>query len=84
MSLTETYPKISLKAARVNANLSQEEAAKRIGVCKSTLQSYERGDTIPDWDTVDKITKVYKFPASLIFFSRKLALSETTEPRRGQ
>lgn len=74
-SVTE-YPKISLKAARVNANLSQEEAAKRIGVCKSTLQHYEKGETVPDWNTVDEIARVYNFPASLIYFNQKLALSE--------
>lgn len=67
------YPKISLRAARVNANLSQEEAAKLIGVSKATLQNYEKGETIPSWDTVDTISRVYNFPASYIIFARKLA-----------
>lgn len=69
----EVYPKISLKAARVNANLSQEEAARLIGVCKATLQNYEKGETVPDWDVVDAIARVYNFPASFINFARKLA-----------
>lgn len=76
MDYAVNYPKISLKAARVNANLSQEEAARRIGVCKSTLQSYEKGQTVPAWDTVDEIARVYNFPASLICFNQKLALNE--------
>ena len=78
MSLQEQYPKISLRAARVNANLSQAEAAQLIGVCKATLQNYEKGETIPDWDTVDAISRAYNFPASYINFARKLALSEQT------
>lgn len=69
----ELYPKISLRAARVNANLSQSEAAKRIGLCKSTLQNYEKGETVPDWETVDNIARVYNFPVNLISFARKLA-----------
>lgn len=73
VSAQEMYPKISLKAARVNANLSQEEAARLIGICKATLQNYEKGETVPDWDVVDAIARVYNFPASLINFARKLA-----------
>lgn len=73
MSSKEAYPKISLKAARVNANLSQEEAARLIGVCKATLQNYEKGETVPDWDVVDAIARAYNFPANLINFTRKLA-----------
>lgn len=73
MSMQEAYPKISLKAARVNANLSQEEAARLIGVCKATLQNYEKGETVPDWDVVDAIARAYNFPASFINFARKLA-----------
>lgn len=73
MNPQETYPKISLKAARVNANLSQEEAARLIGVCKATLQNYEKGETVPDWNTVDAIARVYNFPASFINFAQKLA-----------
>ncbi|MEJ9209654.1 helix-turn-helix transcriptional regulator, partial [Paenibacillus larvae] len=34
---------ISLKAARVNAELEQEVAASKIGVTAKTLSNYERG-----------------------------------------
>lgn len=64
-------PKISLRAARVNANLLQREAAERIGISKAALQSYENGVTIPAWDTVEKIERTYNYPASFIFFERK-------------
>ena len=62
------YPKISLKAARVNADLSQDEASQKIGISKSTLQGYEKGKTVSKWDIVDRILNVYDFPSELIFF----------------
>ena len=70
---TQKFPKISLAAARVNAGLNQQEAAKALGVSVATLQNYESGKTVPQWGTVQKIERVYKFPADFIFLS---ALSE--------
>ena len=70
-----TYPKIQLKAARVNANLSQDEAAELLNISKATLQNYESGRTIPQWDMVKKIGEVYKFPTDFIFFGTNYALS---------
>lgn len=61
-------PKISLKAARVNANLSQHQAADALGINVSTLQNYETGKTIPDWTMVKEIERVYQFPADFILF----------------
>lgn len=66
--------RITLKAARVNANLSQEEASERIGVCVSTLQNYESGKRIPDWDVVMKIEEVYGVPADNLIFLRQSTL----------
>ncbi len=36
-------PKISLRAARVNAGLSQEEMARRLGVTREAVASWETG-----------------------------------------
>jgi DNA-binding XRE family transcriptional regulator len=66
---TQKFPKISLAAARVNAGLNQQEAAKALGVSVATLQNYESGKTVPQWGTVQKIERVYKFPADFIFLS---------------
>lgn len=68
-------PKIQLKAARVNADLSQDEAAKLLNISKATLQNYESGKTIPQWDMVKKIGEVYRFPTDFIFFGADYALS---------
>lgn len=67
---TQKFPKISLAAARVNAGLNQQEAAKALGVSVATLQNYESGKTVPQWGTVQKIERVYKFPADFIFYPR--------------
>lgn len=64
------YPKITLKAARVNADLSQKEAAEALNVNVSTLQNYETGKTIPDWEMVKRIEQVYAFPADFIIFAK--------------
>jgi len=64
------YPRISLKAARVNARFTQKEAAKAIGINPATLKNYELGRTVPDWNIVKKIEDTYQFPADYIFFGR--------------
>lgn len=69
------YPKIQLKAARVNANLTQNEAAKRLNISKATLQNYENGKTVPQWDMVKKIGELYNYPTDYIFFGSDYALS---------
>lgn len=51
--------KISLKAARVNANLSQKAAAKALGVSNQTLCKWEKGKTFPDAQQVDALCKLY-------------------------
>lgn len=62
------YPKITLKAARVSAGLKQKDAAVALGISKSTLINYEHGKTVPDWNMVNKICKLYDIPADFIFF----------------
>lgn len=62
-------PKITLKAARVNANLSQQEAARRIGVAASTLRNWEAGKTFPNQPKIEKICEVYGIPFDILFFA---------------
>lgn len=64
----EKVPQITLAAARVNAGLNQQEAAQKLGISKATLQNYEAGKTVPDWDMVHKIGTVYQYPHEYIFF----------------
>lgn len=60
--------KVTLKAARINKGLSQEEAAKQIGVSVDTLGNYERGITYPDIPILKKIEKTYEIEYSNLIF----------------
>lgn len=62
-------PKITLKAARVNANLSQQEAARRIGVAASTLRNWEAGKTFPNQPKIEKMCEVYGISFDVLFFA---------------
>lgn len=57
---------ISLKAARVNADFEQEEAAAKVGVTAKTLSNYERGVTAIPGHTLKKAAKVYNIPEEMI------------------
>lgn len=62
---------ITLKSARVNVNLTQEQAAKKIGITKDTLSNYERGKSYPDVLIIKKIEEVYGVSYNdLIFLPR--------------
>lgn len=62
------YPKITLEAARINAHLSQKEAAKQLGINAVTLANYEKGKTIPDMAMGRKMESLYRFPLQFILF----------------
>lgn len=62
-------PKISLKAARVNAGLSQGEAAQRLNVAVSTLRNWEAGKTFPTKPKIDMICELYGIPFDVLFFA---------------
>lgn len=51
--------KVSLKAARVNANLNQTEAAKKIGVTRDTISNWETGKSSPSVVQFKTIEQVY-------------------------
>lgn len=57
---------ISLAAARVNAELKQEEAAPRLGVTAKTLSNYERGISVTPSNVLSKASKLYGIPMDLI------------------
>lgn len=51
--------KISLAAARVNAGLTQKEAAAVLDVGNKTLSSWENGNSFPDAMQIEKICEIY-------------------------
>ena len=68
--------KITLKAARVNANLTLEDAAKELGITKNTLINYEKYRTIPDMRVGKAMSSLYGTSVDdLIFLPEDCALS---------
>ena len=62
---------MTLKSARVNKNLTQVQAAEKIGITVDTLSNYERGKSFPDVSIIKRIEEVYEVPYSeLIFLPR--------------
>lgn len=54
--------KISIRAARVNAELRLEQAAKELGVATSTLSAYENGKPNPRFEMLEKMSALYNIP----------------------
>ena len=68
--------KMTLKAARVNKELTQEQAAELLGVTKDVVSNWERRITFPDVIMLGRIEKVYGVSyADLIFLPKEDALS---------
>lgn len=62
---------LTLKALRATQNMTQEEAAKAIGVSKYTWSNYERGKSFPDVPTIKSIEQAFNVTYSDIIFLPK-------------
>lgn len=60
--------KFSLKAARVNAGLTQDEVARSIKKSKNTVVSYEKGRSVPDIETGKALAKLFGMSVDDIIF----------------
>ncbi len=60
--------KLTLKAARVNAGLTQEEAGQLIGKSKDVISNWERGISYPDAIDIKKIEKAYNVTYNNLIF----------------
>ena len=55
-------PKITLRAARVNADLTQVQAAKAMGKTKQTIVNWESGASSIKYTDLVKLSELYKIP----------------------
>lgn len=60
--------RFTLKTAREMKKLTQEEAAKHIGVSTDTLGNYERGKSYPDIPVLRRIEALYGVPYEQLIF----------------
>ena len=71
--------RISLKAARVNAGLTQCDVAKKLNKSKNTIVSYEKGRSVPDIETGKALASLYGLSVNdIIFLPEDCALSTVT------
>lgn len=59
---------ITIKAARVNAGLTQKEAAQKLGVSENVVSNWERGLTVPRIDQIPAIEAAYGLSYNQIRF----------------
>lgn len=64
--------KISLKAARVNAELTQQQVADMIGVRKETVISWEKGKTEIKAIWLNRLCDIYKISTANILLPYSL------------
>lgn len=64
----ETPCRLSLSDARKAKKLTQEDAAKLIGVSADTLGNYERGKSYPDIPVLRRIEQVYGISYDRLIF----------------
>lgn len=62
---------ISLAAARVNANLTQEDVAKTLHITKNTLVAWEKGMSEPKISQARQLSELYNMPLDNIFLPSK-------------
>lgn len=62
---------IQLKAARVNANLTQEDVAKMLGVSKNTIVNYESYKSKPSIERAKVLADIFGMSVDDIVWSQE-------------
>lgn len=69
---SKTTPfKISLSAARVNANLTQRQLADSMGVNVSTIVNWEKSKTYPKVDQLYQLSDILGIPYDYFKFTER-------------
>ena len=71
--------KMTLRAARVNAGLTQKIAAQKLGVSNKTLCNWEKGITFPSANKIVAICGTYRVPYDDLIFLPDNPLSANCE-----
>lgn len=68
--------KITLAAARVNAGMTQIQAAEALGVSQNTICSWENGRTPVSKTAALALSQAYNMPLEAIILPREFSKSE--------
>lgn len=60
--------KLTLKAARVNAGMTQDEVAETLKKSKNTIVNYEKGRSTPDIETGKALAALYGLSVDDLIF----------------
>lgn len=64
---------ITMRAARINVGLTQEEASKQLGISENTLRNWESGKSAPRASKIPDICRLYKCSIeNIIFFENNM------------
>ena len=73
----QTKFQISLAAARVNAGLTQVEAAEKAHVSNKTINNWENGKVSPSFANVELLCRIKGISSDYIFLHTKSTKSDT-------
>ena len=62
---------LSLRAARINRNMTIEDAAAKAGLSARQLYRLESGEAIAKWDIVVKLAEVYGYAPTDLRIERR-------------
>lgn len=71
-----------LREARLRRGLTQEQLAQEIGVAKSTLTGYEKGNREPDIAKIKRLLETLRIDAAYLFETEGAPLAGETEEFR--
>lgn len=60
--------RLTLAGARVNAGFGTTEAAKLLGIGRTTLWKYEHGRIEPKHEIIEKMSELYRVPMEVLSY----------------
>ncbi|MGV8957579.1 helix-turn-helix transcriptional regulator [Lactococcus lactis] len=70
-------PKISLKAARINAGFTAKEVGEIVGKNYQTILKYEQDSSNIPLDFGKELAKLYEYPFNYIFLGKNIGLKQS-------
>ena len=72
----------NLIALRKERELTQSELGQLVGYSDKAVSRWERGESIPDVDTLEKIAEIFKVPFVALFTEKAVEKRDKNEKRQ--